>query len=353
MSCKPLVSIIINNYNYACFLSEAIESAYNQTYTDIQVIVVDDGSKDNSREIISSYEDRVTAILKNNGGQASTFNAGFGVSTGEIIFFLDADDYLLPNAVERVVSVWTPDTVKVHFLLEGINGSGESLGYTYPSRGKYLGRGHVLPSLLTKGTYGVAPTSGNALSRSILAKVFPIEEEKYRISADGYLATVFAFYGEIVALEETLGAYRVHGSNNWGTSMNGKRFRSFIKHDLTKRDLLIEHATAFGHKVPGDILLRTNTHLRARLASLRLDPKNHPVSDDNALKLIYYGISSAWLFSDMNRKKRVIVIFWFLYVGLVPISISKSAIGWLFAQESRPKAVKWVLTRLRTLLNGF
>lgn len=348
---QPFVSIIVNNYNYARFVGEAIESACNQTYENTQVIVVDDGSKDNSRDIISSYENRVTAIFKANGGQASAFNAGFEASTGEIIFFLDADDYLLPNAVEQVVSVWSSDTVKVHFLLNGIDGSGDSLGYTYPSRGEYLGRGNVVPKLLIKGTYGVAPTSGNALSRNTLAKIFPIEEEKYRISADGYLATAVAFHGEIVALEEPLGAYRVHGSNNWGTSMDGKRFRSFIKHDLTKRDLLVEQATGFGYEIPGDILLRTNTHLRARMASLRLDPKNHPVPDDNALKLIYHGISSAWLHSDMNWKKRIIVIVWFLYIGLVPISISKSAIGWLFAQESRPKSVEWVLTRLRPLLN--
>lgn len=348
---QPIVSIVINNYNYARFVGEAIESACKQTYVNTQIIVVDDGSKDTSREVISSYEDRVTTVFKPNGGQASAFNAGFKESTGEIVFFLDADDYLLPNAVERVVSVWQSDTVKVHFLLNGIDGSGSPLGYTYPSRGEYLGRGNVVSKLLFKGVYGVAPTSGNALSRNTLSKIFPIEEEKYRISADGYLATVVAFHGEIVALEEPLGAYRVHGSNNWGTSMDGKQFRSFIEHDLIKRDLLVEQATAFGHEIPGDILLRTNTHLRARMASFRLDPDNHPVPSDNALKLIYHGLSSAWRLSDMNWKKRIVVIVWFLYIGLIPISISKSAIGWLFAQESRPKSVEWVLTRLRPFLN--
>ena len=348
---QPLVSIIVNNYNYARFLPKAIASACNQTYPQVEVIVVDDGSIDNSRDIIASFGESIVPVYKANGGQASAFNAGFAASKGDIILFLDADDYLFPRAVEKIVAVWETDTVKVHFLLDGIDAAGEPLGYTYPARGEYLGRSNVIPKLLSRGVYGVAPTSGNALSRGALAQIFPIEEEKYRISADGYLATAIAFYGKIVALEEPLGAYRVHGNNNWGTSMSGKQFRSFIEHDLRKRDLLVEQATNFGYEIPGDLLLRTNTHLWARMASLRLDPQNHPIADDNILKLIYHGIYSAWYYTDLNWKKRIFVIVWFLIVGLIPISISKPAIGWLFAQESRPQSVKWILARLRPLLN--
>ncbi|MGK7899364.1 MAG: glycosyltransferase family 2 protein [Xenococcus sp. (in: cyanobacteria)] len=348
---QPLVSIIVNNYNYAQFLSEAIASACNQTYPQVEVIVVDDGSIDNSRDIISSWKDSIIPVYKENGGQASAFNAGFATSKGDIVLFLDADDYLFPEAVERIVSVWQTDTVKAHFMLKGIDAVGESLGYTYPARGEYLGRGNVIPKLLSKGVYGVAPTSANALSRDALSQIFPIEEEKYRISADGYLATAIAFSGKIVALEETLGAYRVHGNNNWGTSMSGKKFRSFIEHDLRKYDLLVEQATNFGYEIPGDLLLRTNTHLWARISSLRLDPQNHPIADDNVMKLIYHGIYATWYYNDLNWKKRFVLIAWFLTVGLIPISISQHAIGWLFAQESRPKSVKWILNRLRPLLN--
>jgi glycosyltransferase involved in cell wall biosynthesis len=63
------VSIIINNYNYGSFLKDAIESSLNQTYPDTEVIVVDDGSTDNSRQIISSYEGLIIPVLKQNGGQ--------------------------------------------------------------------------------------------------------------------------------------------------------------------------------------------------------------------------------------------------------------------------------------------
>ena len=85
MSDERLVSIIVNNYNYGRFLGEAIDSALGQTYPRLEVIVVDDGSTDNSRDVISSYAGQLTALLKCNGGQASAFNAGFAASRGEVV----------------------------------------------------------------------------------------------------------------------------------------------------------------------------------------------------------------------------------------------------------------------------
>ena len=67
------------------------------------MIVVDDGSTDDSRRVIESYGDRVTAIFQENGGQAAAFNTGFAASSGEIVIFLDADDLLAPDAVRRSV----------------------------------------------------------------------------------------------------------------------------------------------------------------------------------------------------------------------------------------------------------
>src|SRR5208282_584801 len=94
---RPLVSIIVTNYNYARYLRAAIDSALAQTYPHVEVIVVDDGSTDESREVIESYEKRVLPVIKANGGHGSAVNAGFVVSRGEIVIFLDADDELLPE----------------------------------------------------------------------------------------------------------------------------------------------------------------------------------------------------------------------------------------------------------------
>src|SRR5262245_48637316 len=102
----PLVSILINNYNYAQFLREAIESALSQSYSHVEIIVVDDGSTDQSREIISSYGSRLTAVYKENGGQTSAFNAGVLASRGDILCFLDSDDYYYPGKIARIVELF-------------------------------------------------------------------------------------------------------------------------------------------------------------------------------------------------------------------------------------------------------
>src|SRR4051795_10336845 len=94
-------SIVINNYNYGRFLRESIQSALAQTHPNCEVIVVDDGSTDDSREIITSYGQRVKPIFKENAGQGSTFNAGFPVSSGDFVCFLDSDDTLYPDAMQR------------------------------------------------------------------------------------------------------------------------------------------------------------------------------------------------------------------------------------------------------------
>src|SRR5260370_14204365 len=104
----PLVTIVINNYNYQQFIGQAIESALAQTYRNIEVIVVDDGSTDNSRDIIRTFGQDIIAEFKPNGGQSSTFNAGFARSRGELICFLDADDLFEPTKLEKIVEMYDP-----------------------------------------------------------------------------------------------------------------------------------------------------------------------------------------------------------------------------------------------------
>src|SRR5690242_13648165 len=102
-----LASVVVNNYNYARFLPEAIDSALDQTWAETEVIVVDDGSSDRSREIIAGYGDRIVRVFKENGGQNSALNAGFSRSRGDVILFLDSDDALLPTAAAAAVEALT------------------------------------------------------------------------------------------------------------------------------------------------------------------------------------------------------------------------------------------------------
>ncbi|GAA4452714.1 hypothetical protein GCM10023189_16570 [Nibrella saemangeumensis] len=211
-----LVSIIVNNYNYGRFLEDAINSALNQTYQNVEVIVVDDGSTDESRQMIQRFGDSIVPILKENGGQASAFNAGFNVSRGEFVIFLDSDDLLFPTTVEEVVRlVSEPDVVKVHYALAIIGSDGKETGRIEPELS--LAEGNILESIIKNGPGSMEniqpPTSGNAWSRNFLNKVFPIPEEEYKGCADYYLILLVPIFGKIKRILEPQGYYRVHGGN--------------------------------------------------------------------------------------------------------------------------------------------
>jgi glycosyltransferase involved in cell wall biosynthesis len=217
----PLVSIIINNYNYSYFLKEAIDSALNQTYPHVEVIVVDDGSTDGSQEIITSYGNRVIPVLKENGGQASAINAGFAASGGDIIFFLDSDDVFYVNKVKEISDVLINKMVNnpcvmVYHLLECVDKNRASLSCRIPDSL------HNLPANLYQYAcqykffpYAAAPTSGIAISRELAIRIFPIPEEGVRTSADEFLVRAALLIGEVYGADCVLSEYRLHGENNW------------------------------------------------------------------------------------------------------------------------------------------
>ena len=348
---KPLASIIINNYNYAQFIAQAIDSALSQTYPNTEVIVVDDGSTDNSVEIVASYGDLIVPVLKKNGGQGSALNAGFQVSHGAIVIFLDADDYLFPHAVEQVVAAWEPGVAKVQYRLELVDAQGNFLDL-YPAPEISFDSGEVLPILLEKGCYESAVTSGNAFCRAALDKILPIPEAEFRLCADGYLVTLVPFYGKIVSIEQALGAYRKHGSNLWSSSDNGlkvNKFRRSLDHDFLKYKFLKSKATELGCLVPDDLGLRDRRHLTERIVSLRLDPHNHPISSDSRLLLSYKGYSAICKYSNFNWKRKLLLSNWFLWVGLMPLFLAKPAINWLYNSISRPPMINFLLKKLRSL----
>lgn len=100
---KPLVSIIITNYNYGAYIAEAIESALAQTFTDREIIVIDDASTDNSIEIASRYPVRI--MQQDNAGVCVARNNALSMASGIYVMFLDADDRLVPTAVEHMLAL--------------------------------------------------------------------------------------------------------------------------------------------------------------------------------------------------------------------------------------------------------
>lgn len=115
-----LVSIVIPTYNGARYLSEAIDSALGQTYPHIEVVVVDDGSTDETAEIVTAYGDRVLYLRQDNAGPSVARNRGIFASRGDFLCFLDSDDKLRPEMVSELVACADDDTVGVvycgHYL---------------------------------------------------------------------------------------------------------------------------------------------------------------------------------------------------------------------------------------------
>jgi glycosyltransferase involved in cell wall biosynthesis len=206
-------SIVLDNYNYGRFLKESIDSVLNQTHQDFELIIVDDGSTDDSRSIVAGYRDRrIVPILKENGGQGSAFKAGIARATGDYIAFLDSDDFWDPNKLQRTAEVLLRES-NIVLLNHGYRELDDKPGsntWTPPS-GVYDFK-RDLRRHSTK--LSLVPTSF-FIGRRQECKQLQFEDHQWRIAADTPVIIGLALRGKIYNLGEILGTYRIHGSNLW------------------------------------------------------------------------------------------------------------------------------------------
>jgi glycosyltransferase involved in cell wall biosynthesis len=209
----PLISVLIDTYNYGRFIEEAIESVLSQDYPAerMQILVIDDGSTDDTAERVRKFVPRIEYFQKPNGGQASAFNFGLARARGEIVLFLDADDYWLSGKLRRVAEEFekNPEVGMVYHAFWMLEQGGEL------REGGYCGQSGFVPasrkSLLL---YDLYPTSTLAFRRSVLEQVLPVPEELV-IQADAHLSACAIFVAPVCYLREPLTVYRIHGSNLW------------------------------------------------------------------------------------------------------------------------------------------
>jgi glycosyltransferase involved in cell wall biosynthesis len=232
---RPLVSILINNYNYGRFLREAIDSALHQTYPNTEVIVVDDGSTDDSRQIIASYGSRIIPVLKENGGQASAFNAGFAQCCGEWVCFLDSDDVWHSAKIEEVVGAMRkfPEAVLIYHKYQSVS---ERLAPVDRIRPAGVFCGWIDEKVWKSGgAWMSAPTSALSLRKDLLDRIGSIPEKQFKICADAYLNYLVPFLGPVLGLNQCLVDYRLHGGNGFANphllcnSGNGVLLRKHLR----------------------------------------------------------------------------------------------------------------------------
>jgi len=126
------LSIVVSSYNYGRFLRTAIDSALAQASDHLQVIVVDDGSTDESIDIIKSYGNSIEPLFQSNQGQIKSCAAGLKRCKHDIVIFLDSDDRLEPFAAAEILALWAPGTVKVQYALQAIDSKGSLVNTVFP-----------------------------------------------------------------------------------------------------------------------------------------------------------------------------------------------------------------------------
>lgn len=210
---KPLVSVITPNYNYANYVCEAIDSVLNQTYENIEIIVVNDGSTDNSLELLKGYGDKITTIVQQNAGVSAARNNGVENSSGEYLAFLDADDVWLPEKIEKQLHRFESerDLGLVHVGVEEI----DSIGNVLQTRLDGMSGQVSHEFLLFERAVVLGGGSGLLLPRRVFDEVGAFDLN-LQTSADWDLFYRLSRSYNIGFVPEILLKYRIHSSNMHG-----------------------------------------------------------------------------------------------------------------------------------------
>lgn len=218
---KPFVSVLIDSYNYGHFIEETIESVLNQSLPqeNIEIIVVDDGSKDDTSDRVKKYKDKIKFIQKANEGQASALNVAFENSKGEIIFLLDSDDIFYPDKISEVCDIY--EKYNCNVVYNGLeifgknikNHESETTAYFL----QFISRiNQYLYKLSANDNFSsflfLAETSGQSYRRDLLDKIMPIPK-CFFCSADLYLHVLPLIYDDIYYLNKKLSGFRQHQKN--------------------------------------------------------------------------------------------------------------------------------------------
>ncbi len=215
-------SVLINNYNYKPYVARAISSCLNQTYPDVEVILYDDGSTDGSLEVIREFSDKIQIIARPNHkrghcwNQINAVNEAFKLSTGEVIFLLDSDDWFFPDKIEKVMEVFRkqPGLAGVQHPFRLVNEEDE---FIKKLKRPIFSEVDILSAIYhtKRQDFYFTQTSGLCFSRSFLQQALPIQEDGLDlIAVDIRLSRMALFAGPVITLRDKLAAYRIHTKNH-------------------------------------------------------------------------------------------------------------------------------------------
>jgi glycosyltransferase involved in cell wall biosynthesis len=343
------LSIIIANYNYRDFVGAAIESALAVDWPDKEVIVVDDASTDDSRNVIDNFRGKVAAYFRPKSYQLGAHMFGFEQSTGDVIIFLDADDLLEPEVMKEVARVWRPGVSKVQYRMNLIDATGAQLGTAIPQFPLTDDMEKLRRTFLRTMTYTTPPGSGNAYSRDFVQIAFAMAPATIPES-DAVLLTLAPMMGDILTIRRPLARVRIHATNTWGMlSLDPVKIRKRLQQDAELALLFASASQQLHLPLVHDPLSRNFNHLQYRFASHLVEPSAHPFPGDTAMGLGCRLFYAAITYSQMPLRERTILLVWIIACALTPSSYRRNLIEWRFVAISRPAVVRRLLGTLSSL----
>jgi len=213
---KPFVSVLIDTYNHERFIEQAIASVLEQDFpaSDREIIVVDDGSTDRTPEVVRKFEPQVRLLRKENGGQASAFNAGIPECQGEIVAFLDGDDWWAPEKL-KAAAEQLMGNAEIGCVGHGyyeVYSDGRPDGVVVPAANTIVHLRDQSAARLFTYLRAFLGTTKITIRKKLLDQILPFPEELV-IEADEYMFTLAPALAPALVLDKPLFYYRFHSGN--------------------------------------------------------------------------------------------------------------------------------------------
>ncbi|GEM_PF-2511899 len=329
-------SLIILNYNYGHFLEDAVNSALDQEQPFYEIIVVDDGSTDNSRTLIDFFPQNILKIFKENGGQGSAMNAGFDRAQGEWVWFIDADDYLFPGSLRKVQAKYSNEIGWIYGQLQRVSRDKKNIGLCLPST---LPEGDLFPALAKHGTRRLSPTSGLVFRRDALKKHMPVPDF-FRANADDYLRISMAVSTPVASIPDPIAAFRSHETSE----------QSLVKHSIVGiKNFLARSSVAF-EKVAQEAVRRGWSPVPRRnridshfsLCELIVYADSHPLISRgfaNRIRLGRSALHTTWVDSNITFLRRIQRSIHILAITATPSFLVKHLNTWILSTGRNTKTL--------------
>ena len=293
---NPTVSVIIPNYNHAQFLTRRIESVLTQTYTDYEIIILDDCSTDNSRDIIEKYRDnpKVSKIVFNETNSGSTFpqwNKGVSLAAGKYIWFAESDDFAQPNFLEQMVAILDkyPSVVLAKCQSEIIDQDNNIL-YNYEDRFPHF-RCPGKPLTGINDCFSqIRDSSGIVNASAVLFRKDAFLQaggapENFKISGDWMTWARMLGHGDIYYHPEPLNQMRqLHVNSARAAHMTGNQCRNIIE------NLSITNFITSQYKAPISIKIAALNHQISQWSKIALNLKDKCISPLDNIKILAHAM---------------------------------------------------------------